>query len=466
MLSLLSNLPVILSLSTKYLRLSPFDTSSEQGRSDERYRLAFLSMVANILSRGTSMLVMVFTVSLTVRYLGAERFGVWMTIASFAGMLTFLDLGVGNALTNKVAQAAAQNDPHALQQTVSGGLGFLFAVGCAIGVLLFGLAQALPWDRLIKVQDSVIAAEILNTVAVFCVLFGFNIFTNGIQRVFAGLQRAFEAHAFSIAGSCISLCALWVAATQQAGIPYLLAATLGIQSLVNLGLLIVLARRGQFVMRLIPSHVRAEAPHLLNIGGLFFILQIGTMVGWGADSLIISSTLGAVQVASYSIVQRLFQFVSQPLSILNAPLWGAYADAHSRAEKSFIRRTLKVSLIGTSGLCLAGTVVLLAFGERIVDLWTENTVRIPLVLLGAYGSWAILDATGNALAMFLNGCGIVRAQVVTVLIFVLASLPAKLFLISKFGLVAMVAGQALIYLLVTSASYGAIFRKQLRETCL
>jgi len=450
---------------TRYLRLTPFDTSSELGRSDERYRLAVLSMAANVVSRGISMLVIVLTVSLTIRYLGAERFGVWMTIASFVGMLTFLDLGVGNALTNKVAQAAAQDNPEALRRIIGGGLGFLFVLGCAVGALLYALASVLPWDRLIKVQDPVVHAEILNTVAVFSILFGFNLFTNGVQRIFAGLQRAFEAHVVSVAGSCFSLFALWIATRQEAGIPFLLAATLGIQSLANLGLLLILARRNLFSVSGIASHTRTEARHLLNVGGLFFILQVGTMVGWGADSLIISSTLGAAQVAAFSIVQRLFQFVTQPLSILNAPLWGAYADAHSRGEKPFIRKTLKTSLIGTSGLCLAGAAALVMLGERLVEIWTGNAVNISLVLLAAYGSWAILDATGNALAMFLNGCGVVKPQVFTVIVFVMLSIPAKLVSINYYGLEAMIVVQALIYLLITSVAYGAIFRTKLRQYC-
>ena len=455
------NLPAL----TRYLRLAPFDTSSEQGRSDERYRLAALSMAANVLSRGTSLIVMILTVSLTIRYLGAERFGVWMTIASFVGMLTFLDLGVGNALTNKVAQVAAQDDPEALRRTISGGLGFLFVLGCAMGALLYGLANVLPWDRLIKVKDFAFHAEILDTLAVFSILFGFNLFTNGIQRVFAGLQRAFEAHFVSVAGSCSSLLALWTATRLEAGIPYLLAATLGIQLLANLGLLFVLARRNLFTVSRIASDTRKEARHLLNVGGLFFILQIGTMVGWGADSLIISSTLGAAQVAAFSIVQRLFQLVTQPMSILNAPLWGAYADAHSRGDKTFIRKTLKTSVIGTSSFCFAGAAALVTLGEHLIQIWTGNAVNISLTLLAAYGGWAILDATGNALAMFLNGCGIVKPQVFTVIVFVIFSIPAKLFSISNFGLEAMIIGQALIYLLITSVSYGAIFRMSLREHC-
>lgn len=458
-----SNQAVNLLRLTKYLRLSPFDTTLEQGRSDERYRLAVLSMTANVLSRAVSMMVMVLTVSLTIRYLGAERFGVWMTIASFVGMLTFLDLGVGNAMTNKVAHVAAQGGTEALCRTISGGLGFLFALGCAVAALLYGVSTLLPWDRLIKVEDLLVHIEVRNTLLVFSVLFGLNLFTNGIQRVFAGLQRAFEAHLVSVVGSCLSLLALLIATGMEAGIPYLLAATLGIQSLTNLVLLFVLFRRDLFSLGFAVLHTRTEAKQLLNAGGLFFILQFGTMVNWGADSLIISSTLGATQVAAFSLVQRLFQFVTQPMSIANAPLWGAYADAHARGEKTFIRRTLKTSLISTSGVCVVGAAVLSVAGVRLVEIWTGNAVTISVLLLVSYGCWATLDAIGNALAMFLNGCGIVRPQVYTVLVLLLLSIPAKLFVINSFGLAAMIIGQALIYLSITCMAYGAIFRNQLSK---
>lgn len=445
----------------RFLRLTPFDASTEQGRADERYRLAFLSIAANVVSRGVAMVVMVLTVSLTIPYLGAERFGVWMTIASFVGMLSFLDLGIGNALTNKVSQAAALNNPDALRSIVSGGLGFLFILGCIIGLLLYGLTNVLPWHKIIKVKDSAVTIEVINTTAIFSILFGFSLFTNGMQRIFAGLQRAFEAHFINLAGSCFSLFALWIATKQEASIPYLLAATLGVQSLANIGLLFVLVKRSLFTLRGISVHIRLQANHLLRVGGLFFVLQIGTMVSFGADSLIIASSLGATQVAAFAIAQRLFQFVTQPMAIINAPLWGAYADAHERGEKKFIRSTLKRSLLTTCFISILGAVVIIVTGEYLVERWTGNAVSISLILLVAYGTWAILDAIGNALAMFLNGCSIVKPQVFTVVIFSICALTAKYILVNNFGISAMIIGQALIYLLITSLSYGVIFRAKL-----
>ena len=79
----------------RYVRLTPFDVQTEQGRRDERYRVALLSILANVLSRVVGVVLTLLSVSLTLPYLGVERFGIWMTVASFAAMLTFLDLGGG-----------------------------------------------------------------------------------------------------------------------------------------------------------------------------------------------------------------------------------------------------------------------------------------------------------------------------------------------------------------------------------
>lgn len=445
----------------RYLKLTPFDNSTEQGRSDERYRLAAITVIANVISRGIAMLVMVLTVSLTVPYLGAERFGVWMTIASFVGMLTFLDLGVGNALTNKVAQIASQNNPELLRNTISGGLGFLFLLGCVMGLALMLLASILPWQRLIKVADPALHDEVRNAVMLFAGLFGLYIFTNGIQRIFAGLQRAFEGHLVSAIGSIITLLALLVAVRQDAGIPVLLAITFGIQSVSSLLLFYFLLKRRLFWFASLVSNMRDESRNLLHVGGLFFLLQIGTMIGTGSDTLIISSQLGVIHVAAFAIVQKLFQFATQPMYMMNAPLWAAYADAHARDEKTFIRKTLNASLLHTGGYALVAVIILVIAGEYLVRIWTGNEIQISTSLLLAYGCWAILEALGNALAMFLNGCGIVRQQVINVIVFSVVSIPIKFFMINNYGLVSMIVGEVMTYVTLTLIFYGLVYRKAL-----
>ena len=409
------------------------------------------------------MAVIVLSVRWTLPYLGQERFGAWMTIASFVGMLTFLDLGIGNALTNEVAKAAAGEDPSALTRVISGGLGILFLLGFAIGSILSVLAVNLPWVHIIKVTNPELLVEIGRALVVFSVLFGFNIFTSGLHRVFAGLQRSFEAHAVSAAGSIASLIALWSATRNASGIPVLLISTFGCQVIASFYLLTLLARRRLFRLSRIDLSISAETIVLLKVGGLFFILQVGTMVGWEADSLIIASTLGAAQVAVYSITQRLFQFVSQPLGMINAPLWGAYADAYARGDKTFIRRTLKRSMLLTAAGAVIGGGLLLAASPRLLKWWTLGAISVPLDFVTVFFIWTVCSTLGNAFAMMLNGCGVVREQVITVLLLTAMALPVKLIFLGLFGISGMVAGYTSLYLIIVLFIYGLVYKAKLSD---
>ena len=452
--------------SLKYLRLTEFNTSSAKGRSDERYRVAVLSTLSNILSKGVGILVMALSVALTLPYLGAERFGVWMTIASFTGMLAFLDLGVGNALTNKVAEIATKNNKVLLSATISGGLGCLFILSCVISIGLVELVKILPWEILIKINDQGGYIEFRESAIVFAVLFGFYIFSSGLQRIFAGLQRSFESHLLSAFGSIIGLIALLVAVQNEAGIPILLVATFGVQIIASMFLLPLLNYRNQFRLAGIKKNISKEYRHVMHIGGLFFILQLGVMIGWGSDALLVSSILGAKEVAVFVIVQRLFQVATQPMGMLNAPLWAAYADAHVRGEKDFIKKTFKRSIIFTLIYTVSIVTILTIFGGAIVNLWTGGAVTTPFNLLFVYGIWAILEALGSALAMLLSGCGIMRAQVMMVISLCIMVVPIKIWLMLNYGLEAMILGFVTTYFLVNVLFYGYIFKEEIKYKCL
>lgn len=446
-----------------YLRLSAFDVATEDGRAAERYRLAAWTILANAASKSAAMAVMLLSVSLTIPYLGAQRFGIWMTIASFAGMLTFLGLGVGNALTNHVASCASRSDAALLRRAISGGLGLLLMIGLVVGACLWLLAVWLPWAKLIKVDDVLLLLEAQSAAKLFALLFGLNLFTTGIQSVFAGLQRSFEVYLVVALGSLASLGALWWAAQVQAGLPVLLAATLGIQSLSIVLLLGLLVRRKLFALGEISWAVRQETPGLIRLGGLFFVLQVGTMIGWGADNLIISSALGPVAVAVYSIAQRLFQFVTQPLAMMNSPLWGAYADAHSKGDVAFVRRTLKTSMLLTLGVSLSGAAILFFSSEWLLHYWTGGNVLVPRLLLGLVALWTVLECCGAAFSMFLNGVQVVKPQVIVVSVFCILVLPLKIWGVNSLGLIAIPLATILVYASTYIYFYRFVFYSKIRS---
>lgn len=443
----------------KYFRIVSFDKTSEQGRANERYRIAAWSVLFSAVSRGLSFLVMILTVSLTLSYLGVERFGMWVTVSSFAGMLVFLDMGIGNALSNKITEVSARGSPALLRNSISGGLFTLFILSVAIGLILVSLFAMLPWEKLIKFSSNTLAHEFHQTVLLFALLFAVYLFSNGVLRVFAGLQRAYEAHFFSACCSLICLLGLWIATHKHAGIPILLLVTLGFQCLPGLALLYLLRMRKLLSTIDLRKNTLEASSYLFRTGGLFLILQLGAVAAWGADSLIISSSLGVTQVAICNIAQRLCQLVSQPLSLVNAPFWAAYADAQARRESGFIQKTLKRSILLNAGVGLSIACLLLPVSQSILQYWTSGKVQIPLSIIAIYMFWAVIESISGAFAMFMNGCNIVLPQVYGVISLVVISIPIKIYLISNHGLEAMLIGFILLYLCNIFFWYGIVYRR-------
>lgn len=448
---------------TRYLRFQPYDIRTPDGRAQERYRLASLAIVANAASIVLGILAVVITIPLTLPYLGEERFGVWMTVASFAGMLSFLDLGVGNGLINRVASVSAMGEPATLRRTITRGLLLLSVIALAMTAILLLLLRWLPLERLIKVGSVQAAEDISQATRAFVFLFCASIPLSGISRVFQGLQRAWLSHVAKACASLVSVVLVYILARGQASPSHLLLATYGVQVLTPLALLPVLWRENLIGDLAGAAQVDCikEIRGLAGVGGLFLVLQIGTMIGWGADALIVSSLLGASEVSKLAVVQRLFQFVSVPLTVFNNPLWSPYAEARAKGDKAFIRKTLKRSLLGTAFGSIVASSLLFWFAPQVIERWLSGSIQIPVSLLSAYALWVIMESTGNALAMFLNGMGEIRSQAVMVVIFCIVALPLKIILTSQYGVAAVVWATVLSYFLYMSA-YLLIFGRQIR----
>ena len=83
--------------------------SAERGR--ERYRRAGMTASTAYIAKGITVPAGFVSVPLTVHYLGAERYGVWLTISSLLLWIALTDFGLaGNALVNVVSEAAGNDD--------------------------------------------------------------------------------------------------------------------------------------------------------------------------------------------------------------------------------------------------------------------------------------------------------------------------------------------------------------------
>lgn len=433
---------------------------SERGA--RRIRLAGFAVFANVFAKALGFAVLLYSTRVALVHLGPDRFGVWITITSVATLLSFMDLGLSNALIGRVAGLTGLDSDRRLRWVVTNGLLALLAIGVVAALLLAGVFTLVPWALWFKGSPSDVLEEARLTGYVFALLFGLSLPVQGISKVYAGLQHGWIANIVSAGGWVASAGLIAVAPHLDAPMWYYLFATFGIQQFAGILLLLGLARR-HLLER--PSAFAGAAKGLRSDalygqGKEFFTIQVAYAVVWGSNQIILSSMIGAEEAATFGVLQRLFMIVQVALTILNGPLWAAYADALAHREAGFIRELLKRSMLATLAGSSVGVALLVGWSDMIVRLLAQDAVTIPSSAIILMALWTVIEACGIAFAMYLNGTGRVRPQAVTGVVHMLISVPAKAAAVSFFGLHGLLATTIVSYLLFSALPLVTIYRSQ------
>jgi O-antigen/teichoic acid export membrane protein len=445
------------------VRLAPHDTSSEWGRSRERYRRAALSTLASLVSKSLAIGVGLVTVPLALSFLGTERFGLWMTISSLTAILAFADFGIGNGLLTAIAEASGQDREDLTVSYISSAFFVLSSVALVLGGLLVLAYPFIPWGRVFNLStpESIAEAGTASMVFLACTLISIPL--DVAVRVRMGYQEGFINSLWDAIGSVLGLCGLLVAIVWQAGLPWLVLASAGgpvVSTAIN-AVTLVLKR-----LKLRPrwSAVRAPATkHILRMGVVFALLQAAVAAVYLSDNLIVTQIFGPESVAGYSVHVRMFGLAPFVVNLAQAPLWPAYGEAIARGEIPWVKRTLVRSMLATLAFVGGVSAVLILIGPHVLRLWLGTDVSSSLPLLVGLAISSVLLSVGNAVAVFLNGANILRAQLVLACLMAVAAVILKIALAYRLGISGVVWGTVAAYLLFTALPFAVLLPRILRR---
>lgn len=418
-------------------RLWPFGPTGRDTRGTERNRRAALTGAAGTTARVVQIGTSLITVPLTLKYLGNERFGLWMTISSVLAMATFADFGIGNGVLNGVAKSFGRDDIEGVRKVASSGFAVLSSIAILLMTGFIAVYRFVNWADFFRVTSLQARAEAGPALMVFAICFVLNISMDVVQRVQLGLQQGYRYGLWQLTGSIMGfigvICGIWM----HVSLPVLVIAIAGAPILATALNAIHFFGFVRPDLQPNPGFVSNESiAQIVRLGGLFFVLQVVVAVSYSADNFIIARTLGALNVPEYSIPQRMFSLIATMSSMLVAPFWPAYGEAVSRGDIGWVRRTLRNSLLVVLAGSSVASFVVLALSHPILRWWVGSRVHPPFVLLLGLTVWTIIGCCGDALAMFMNGAEVVGFQVVVASIFGLACVITKVMLIHRFGIVA------------------------------
>jgi O-antigen/teichoic acid export membrane protein len=415
---------------------------------------------ARLLSAGITLV----SLPLAVRYLGAERYGVWATITTTAVWINLLDLGIANTLTNSISRAYALDDKASAARYFTNALLVTGSIAAVVGGAFAVVCARVNWMKALNVSANVPAGEVRDTVVIAAVLMLLGLPCNLGGRLLAGYQELHRNNYAVCAGALASVIGLAFGIAWHVSMPVLFVMSVGCLTFASLANLIYVVawHRSWLLPRpaLIDSSTGRE---LLRSGSSFFLIQVAAVVVFSSDNIVVSHYLGAAEVTPYSVTWRLVGLAAVLQSLIFPALWPAYAEAYAKGDYGWIQRTFSMTMKGTVAVNLCCGAVLAVFGRQFIRVWAGPAAVPPIYLLLAMGAWALISGFMSAESCLLAALNRTREQAFLSIVAALVNIALSIVLVRHIGSVGVIGGTILSYLFVLVIPQSMIVGRTFKE---
>jgi O-antigen/teichoic acid export membrane protein len=367
-------------------------------------------------------------IPLYLQLLTDVSFGIWLTVSAVLSWFNFFDLGMGNGLRNRFAQALAKGD-HVLARTYVSTTYTLLTAISAVVLGLFLIAGIWVDWAVVFAAPSHLAEDVNTMMVILVVLFCPQFVLQLIKMIVTADQRPALANLINTIVNVLQLAGVGV--LLYLGIDGLvpLAFTLAaINFLVPLAANIWLFAKRYRTYAPSTAYVNMDyARDLLGLGFTFFVLQGAALVVFMTDNLIISQVLGPEEVPAYNISFRYFNLGLVFFAMITTPFWSAFTDAYAKHDFAWIRKMLRRLLIAWAGFAVCVIVMFFA-APFVFRLWIGDALQIPMLLNAFMAAWIIVSSGLSIFATFLSGVGKLRLSLYQAVFVMVINIPLSIYL--------------------------------------
>jgi O-antigen/teichoic acid export membrane protein len=392
------------------------------------------NVLLSFLIKGGSIIVTFLLVPLTLGYLGARDYGIWLTMSSVIAWFGFFDIGLGNGLRNRFAEALAVGDKALARVYVSTtyfGLAGIFGI---LWLLFVGASFFLNWNIIFNISENKTDNLQLLVVYVFT-LFILRFILRLIAIIITADQKPALSNTFDPLSNVISLIIIYVLTiTTQGSLMYLaMAVTFSPVFVLLVASLYFFSHRYKEYRPSIKYFRLDQLKDLTGLGFQFFIIQIAVLVIFSTDNMIITQVIGPEAVTPYNIAFKYLNSIAMVFAIILNPLWSAYTQAYTVNDipwiKQITRQLVKIWL-GVAAL----VVIMILISGYFYHFWIGDKVVIPITITIFMGIFILISTWNNIFVYFINGTGKIRFQLYSSIVVALLNIPLSIFLAKNMNL--------------------------------
>lgn len=378
----------------------------------ERTVKAKKNIAASFVIKGWSVAISLILVPLTIGYLNPTKYGIWITLSSIVGWFGFFDIGLGNGLRNKFAEALA-NDNHELARTYVSTTYAVLSIIIAIVLLLFYVVNIfINWPIILNTGDDPGLQNELGVLALivfsfFCLSFIFKL----ISTILIADQQSAKASLFDLYANVLALLFIIILTNLTRGsLVYIGTIFSGMPVFVFfVSSLWLFNGKYKYYKPSIKFVDFSKARDLFSLGLKFFFIQISVVLLYQTNNIIISQLYGPAEVTPYNIAFKYFNVIMMFFVIIITPFWSAFTEAWVKKEFDWIKLVMK-KLFRIWGRMIIAGVLLFFISPLVYQIWIGNIVLIPVSISALVGLWVILNCWNGIFSHFLNGVGKINLQ--------------------------------------------------------
>jgi O-antigen/teichoic acid export membrane protein len=241
--------------------------------------LAKKNITSTFFVKSCNFLLGMLLVPMTLNYISPLEYGIWLTLSSIINWFSFFDIGLGNGLKNILAETNALGHNNKSQIYISTSYAILTFISLFIFLIFIFVNPIIDWTIFLNttnINEETLNQYVLILIIFFCISF----IIQPINTILTATHNTAKLSIIGLIGSFFSyIFVYFLSVFTEASLLKLIIILAGIPILVQ-----IIATLFFFKTNLEKFSPKIKfvnfkyAKQLLNVGSIFFIIQIGALL--------------------------------------------------------------------------------------------------------------------------------------------------------------------------------------------
>lgn len=400
---------------------------------DRRSAIVKKNIGYSLVIKGVGICLSFLIVPLTLGYVNAELYGVWLTLSSIMTWLTFFDIGFTQGLKNKLGEAIARDDWELGKKYVSTTYVMMVAIFIPLCVILEIIIPYFDWTSFLNVRP-IYNEDIVKAMTVIIACFCLHIILGVLGSVISAFQKVALTSLVMVVGQFVSFVSVFLLSLFVEPSLFALSIAFSVMEIiVYIGATFIMFNsKFKKVAPSIKAIDRSCAGSIFNLGLKFFILQIQYIVYYQTTNFLISHFAGPSEVTVYNVAYKYLNIVTMIFGIIVSPLWPAFTEAFVKKDYVWMK-SVYCKMTRLYWVINIMILAMLIISPLVYNLWVGDRVSVPFLLTTILSFYVAVTNWATLNVYIINGSGRIQLQTYITSVGMILFVPVAIVFAQKSG---------------------------------